>query len=218
MDGGGFSYTPDKSGGQQLSAPRAPRNATTWSTAVTAVALAVASGVFTFGVLALLDHRDLNDVVGAVTSTEPREFYSVEGRFRADFAGQPGMLTEELRIPGHTVDMTVYTVERGHHLIQAVGLYPDTVDEFALEGAVNGMAAALGGRVLDASATTVQGHEALRFTVEAGDGVELRGVFVRTPGRVYHVMAGGDSPEATQHFIDSFEILPTDRAAVTGDT
>lgn len=182
---------------------------------IAAVSAAVVLLAF-FGVRALLDRLYLIDAgtssngssseVSGVLSNKPREFFSPRGGFRVTFAGPPAVTTEEVTVFGSSFEFKLYAVERGDHLLQGVNVYPLGADEFDLEGAVNAVAAS-GGEVLDAREAKIQGHDALHFRIETGDGLELDGLAVSTPRRSYLALAGGESRATTRQFLDSFEIV-----------
>lgn len=145
-----------------------------------------------------------------LSGNEAREFVSAEGQFRATFPGAPDRSTESLDIDGRSIPIVTFSkdVRDAGFGVSTFALEPGAA--YSLDGAVNGTAAAVEGRVESATPISMQGFEAVEFVLSIPDGRFLKAATIRAPGRVYQLSVLGDTnpPGDYDKFKGSFEILP----------
>ncbi len=145
-----------------------------------------------------------------LSGSEEREFVSAEAQFRATFPGAPDRSTENLDVAGRSIPIVTFSkdVRDAGFAVSVFDLEPGA--PYSLDGAVNGSAAAVGGRVEAATPVTVQGFEAVEFVLSIPEGRFLKAVTIRAPARVYQLSVLGEAnpPSAYDKFKGSFEILP----------
>lgn len=175
---------------------------------VVLVALAAAAGASAVVDRVLQSDSAEERVEQYLTGEGEREFVSAEAGFRATFPRVPERSSEETDAGGQPIVVKLFSAELEDAAFTVAVFDLASGAPFDLDGGVNGAAAAVDGRVENATRVKVQGFDAVEFLVAAPDGVFVKQLMVRAPARVYQLGVVGkqNPPSGYDKFKSSFQI------------
>lgn len=152
-----------------------------------------------------------------LTSTDMKEYSSVEHRFKILFPGFPEIVREKIPIGEYEIPMTMYTKELNDGNTAYLAAVYDYAsqgfahDDIDLEGGLNGMVQNTGnGRLITSKFSTFRGMNSIEGHAKtdiSGTSYDMYANLFGQNGKMFALVTIGADKAAYDSFVNSFELM-----------